>query len=253
MTHGKKKGPKPTGKKKGVLSDHRREGKRFIPPLLDLPVRVDNYWRDVGIPELIWIALLIQRHGLRDGADLAATLAKGAMSVRTDKKKWFAKATNFAGLSSAQREALATSPAISERIGAYRGALAPLNTWYPESPFAFLGAGADLDGDLGLIKEAVAHMYDKTEVRAMKAQTTAIYVGFVTGMLFIRKGMILGELELINEYPKTERSEQFGASVRASINALIQGPDGADRTWANSFWQRGFVLEPCVFPEIDHD
>jgi hypothetical protein len=239
---------------RGVLSDHRRQGKRFIPPLLDLPVKVDTYWRDLSIPELVWIGLLIQRYGLRDGADFAATLAKGAAEIwHGEKKKWFAKASNYAALSADQHKSLIATTPIADQLESYQFALGPLNRWYPDSPLAFIGIGDETNADLTVIKDLLAQMYDKTGTLPMQIQTTAIYLGFVTGTLFIRKGMILGELELINEYPVTDRSQQFGASVRASIGALIQGPDGTDRAWANAFWQRGFALESCLFPESGNE
>jgi hypothetical protein len=241
-------------KQKGVLSDHRRQGKRFIPPLLDLPVKVDTYWRDLIIPELVWIGLLIQKHGLRKGADLAATLAKGAAGIwHGEKKKWFAKASSYAALSTDQHKSLVATTRIANQLQSYQFALGPLNSWYPHSPLAFVGIGDETNADLTVIKDLLALMYDKTGTLPMQIQTTAIYLGFVTGTLFIRKGMILGELDLINEYPTTDRSQQFGGSVRASIGALVQGPDGADRAWANAFWQRGFALESCLFPEVGNE
>lgn len=237
----------------GVLSDHRREGKRFIPPLLDLPVKVDTYWRDVGIPELLWLGLLIKKHGLREGAELAATLAKSAASVRDGKKKWFAKVSSFRELSVTQVESVLRDQVITRRLKAYQIALDPLNRWYPTSPLSFFGTEANDDANRSDLKALLQQMYDRTSLTAMRAQTAAIYIGFVTNMLFIRKGMMLGELELIDEYPDTDRSQQFGASVRASIGALIQGSEGADRSWANEFWQQGFVLERCLFPNIDYE
>jgi hypothetical protein len=238
------------GERREILAGHRREGKRFIPPLLDLPVKIDTYWRDVSIPELVWLALLVRRYGLRDAVGLAEGLASAAASAwQDDRKRWFAKASSYSALSSAQIELVLATEAVRERLEAYRAALDPLNRWYPTSPFAFVEE-ASTAGDIDDLKDVLNEMYDKTSVLAMRAQTIAIYVGFATNMLFIRKGMMLGELQLIEEYPHTDQSQQFGASVRASIGALIQGPDGADRTWPNAFWQRGFSLEPCQFPEI---
>jgi hypothetical protein len=112
------------------------------------------------------------------------------------------------------------------------------------SPLSFIGQAAEAT-DLLSVKDLLTELYDRTSIVAMMTQTVAIYIGFVTEMLFIRPGMLLGELQLIEDYPNSERSQMFGASVRASIGALIQGPEGSDRTWPNAFWQHGFTLEPC--------
>ena len=50
-----------------MLEDHRREGKRFIPPLMDLSGRDTMLfisYNDSILPELIWIEFLNEKFGL---------------------------------------------------------------------------------------------------------------------------------------------------------------------------------------------
>jgi hypothetical protein len=58
-----------------ILSDHRKVGKKFIPPMLDIGVFKDANWKEFILPELLWIALLNEKHGLRDGAELCLDVA----------------------------------------------------------------------------------------------------------------------------------------------------------------------------------
>ena len=61
-----------------VLRDYRQEGKRFIPPFLQHMRLKESRWTDDRVPELVWIALLIETFGLEEGVAVAASVAKAA-------------------------------------------------------------------------------------------------------------------------------------------------------------------------------
>ena len=67
-------------KKPRVLSDHKRVGKKFIPPLIaELGPISEVRWINDLVPELVWLALLSERYGLEVGADFARRLALAAI------------------------------------------------------------------------------------------------------------------------------------------------------------------------------
>jgi hypothetical protein len=68
-------------KQHGVLSDHKRIGKRFIPPLLQLQAFTEVSWRDQGLPELLWIGLLNDEYGHSKGTELALAVARACTQV----------------------------------------------------------------------------------------------------------------------------------------------------------------------------
>ena len=77
----------PMTNKGNVLSDHKKVGKKFIPPIIDKlgSTFQETSWVKFSIPELVWIALLNYRCGYKDGADLSLSLAKATKEV-TNKK-----------------------------------------------------------------------------------------------------------------------------------------------------------------------
>ena len=65
MAAGKKKTPK-------VLADHKKVGKKFIPPFVAKLGPLDEVrWVNDLVPELVWLTLLSDRHGRKRGVDLA--------------------------------------------------------------------------------------------------------------------------------------------------------------------------------------
>jgi hypothetical protein len=73
-------------KKKGVLQDHKRVGKRFIPPFLQLPNLKDLSYVSLIFPHLAWMGLLNDRLGYKQGVNLSVELAKAAHSALGSEK-----------------------------------------------------------------------------------------------------------------------------------------------------------------------
>jgi hypothetical protein len=67
-----------------ILLDHKQVGKKFIPPMLTIGVFKEVRWIEIILPELLWIALLNDKYGLRMGAELSLAVAQSAIEVITD-------------------------------------------------------------------------------------------------------------------------------------------------------------------------
>ena len=78
-----------------VLRGYRRMGKRFIPPFLQHMSLTESRWMDERVPELIWIALLIQVFGLKRGTEIALKIAKSAAKCGQPTQKAFAAASDY--------------------------------------------------------------------------------------------------------------------------------------------------------------
>ncbi|NOY51052.1 MAG: hypothetical protein GXO88_10895, partial [Chlorobi bacterium] len=64
-----------------VLDDHKRLGKRFIPPLLNYGNLADVSWADMMVPDLIWIALVNENYGKQKGAEIIKNFYEVAKST----------------------------------------------------------------------------------------------------------------------------------------------------------------------------
>lgn len=88
-------------RKKIVLIDHQRIGKRLIPPLMQEINYQEISWRKQLIPEFIWLALLNNRYGYMKGAELALELPKAAKEATKNRSMgaWFVTVSSYTQLS----------------------------------------------------------------------------------------------------------------------------------------------------------
>lgn len=65
--------------KSPVPGDHRRVVKRFLPPFVAMPGRLNPVkWIDALLTEVLWLGMLNNDHGHRRGIQLAEALATAA-------------------------------------------------------------------------------------------------------------------------------------------------------------------------------
>jgi hypothetical protein len=85
--------------KTGVLSDHRRIGKRFVPPWVDqFPQLAETPWVDGTLPELFWIAWVHKKAGFARGTELAANLSMAAAKSHPSGLACFASNSSYEAL-----------------------------------------------------------------------------------------------------------------------------------------------------------
>lgn len=239
-----------TTRRREVLEDHKRIGKRFIPPFLYQIGRLSEVsWVDEIMPELIWIGLLIDRYGYRQGVELGLQLSKSAISAyKSEKCEFFAWLSSFERLSEEQREILVRNLEGLDILSDISDGLRPLLSLYPDCPLCFLADHPmrPADNDLDLMKNIVEKLYARRDVFATRVQATAIYFAFVAGCLEVAEGTSLADFPEVEKYPDTEESKRVAASVRASLNFLYGvARDRHSTEWPLIFWNRGLALEGC--------
>jgi hypothetical protein len=63
--------------KKKILQDHKREGKKFIPPFIyKLGPFGGASWARTMLPELLWIALIQNYYGLHEGVEIITNMTR---------------------------------------------------------------------------------------------------------------------------------------------------------------------------------
>jgi hypothetical protein len=235
----------------GTLADHKKIGKKFVPPFIaTLGPLLEVRWVNDLVPELIWIALLHEKHGLQAGADLARQLALAAVEAREKKpKKWFAAASAFADLKAAERGAILGTLHASNALSAIRDALRPLAALYNDCPLRFLFEG-ELPSDDAMLppfKGGLESMVDLWDSPATFVQATAVYIAFSTDVLEVMKGLALANFPAIEEFPNTEESKRVAGAIRSTVSMFEgQFKDAASSAWISHFWSRGLELEPCT-------
>ena len=245
MVTAKKKAPR-------ALADHRRVGKKFIPPFIaELGPLREIRWVSDLVPELLWLALLSDRHGLKTGTDLARRLALAAIDARGAKPKaWFALTSTYAELDTSEQQAVVAKLEEDGAAQQIREALWPLLTFYPECPLSFLFTELPQSGDDSLEKftDVLVSIFDRWDTPGTFAQATAVYIAFVSDMLKVFKGLALANFHAIEEFPNTKESQRVATSVRSVMSILYENfkvNQSAD--WISYFWKRGLDLDDCTF------
>ena len=231
-----------------VLDDHVQIGKIFKPPFLRIEPMQEVSWIKHGVPEFLWLGLLIREHGFDEGLELSLALAKAA-SAASGADIWFAPTSAFSKLTHDQSEKIVEYLKPSKAFYDIIYTLNPLVSLYPKCPFGFLvnkdSAHVNKTKEIAKIKDIVLNLFDKGERNAMLVIANALQIAFDTKILFVATNVTFLEgFEEITGYPTTEKSRMVGSSIRATYNLLVgmyeYGPD-----WSNYFWNRGLEIDRC--------
>jgi hypothetical protein len=245
--------PKDKGKKRGerrhVLSDHVQYGKKFRPQLLDYMLTAghgppDLEWVRWGLPEMLWIKLLIHQHGLRRAGELVLAAARAGRGVASAATRSYCLASDY--VFTEEEQGAFVDALGDESVNELSRAFAPFVKFYSDFPMAWLVREADLDGaivgvdQLEEIKRLVGDVCSRRGRPAMEIQVCAMFSIIATGTLIMHD---VPDLNLISDYPETESSKSMGARVRATLNVFLKPTTGS--AWAKTFWERGRRISQC--------
>jgi len=242
-----------TKKKKQILTDHKKQGKKLIPPLLTIGNHNFISWVDKVLPELVWMACIIDYCGLKRGIEVCVSLAEVAQSSQNTKKNnWFAPVSAFRQLTKPQQTKVIKMLEKKEQLSSIQHSLKPLAFFYPDLPLSFIfGKEAieieEQEETLHEFKKMLLPLYDKTSKEATYVQANAIFLLFQAERLKVPPGSSLTQINEISNYPDTDLSRVVASSIRASINAFFSNELMHDikSNWCEYFWNRGMELEPC--------
>lgn len=246
--------------KKKILQDHKRQGKTFIPPFIDMFAPLHEVsWVKTILPELIWIALIQDYYGHREGVKLITLMSKTARQCFiSEEKRIFGTISSFTELSNDQKDDICNRLAISGDLFHIQKALISLISFYPKCPLSFLFLREPPNTDqssenLGRIKSMVAKLYDRADKEIIMVQSSLIWLAFDSGVLKVRKGLALANFHEIEKYPITEMSKKVAASIRSTINFFFgQSHFKKSSEWPRYFWNRGFEIDNCYFKDISN-
>ena len=238
---------------KRVLSDHRKKGKKFIPPFVHLLGGLKEVkWLDCILPELLWLGLLNDYHGLAKGAEIALVLAKTAAEVvNSPKKILFASTSIYSTLPEEQKYEILQSLKKTNLFNPLKEALVPFGVFYPECPLNFIFEDErptlkNPQEEMRRFKEVLSTLFDRWESPGTFIQANAVYIAFVTDVLKVFEGLALANFPEIEKFPHTEESCRVASSCRATVNTFFGVPFyDSSSSWPGYFWNRGLELEKC--------
>jgi hypothetical protein len=251
----KKKQPRDA--KKQVLHGYKKTGTTFVPPMIHQAGPLDYIsWSTQTMPELIWWDVLIDRASHRFAARVAEEIGKH-FKARDKRDCLWAFITDYSRLGEDEMHDLKEHMKRANILARLIESLADFLNLYPECPISkFLDQPLTGIVDISYLDRFENRMKDLRDKRSRSGvlvQAQAVYMGFVSGKLVVKRGLALADFPEVEHYPTTERSRQVGASICAAVNMFAGTtlPKYSEDTWTQYFWQRSLDLRPLEFGHLE--
>jgi hypothetical protein len=250
-----KKHPPKRGTK--VLGSYRKVGTKFIPPLLDMPMKPSYVsWASHTLPELIWWDVLADKVSHRFAAVVAEKIAK-YFKGRDNRDCWWAFISDYSRLTDEDAAALTEHLSREGVLPELVESLVDFLDLYPACPISRIGdqrpTGIVDVGYLARFENRMRELEDKRSKTGVLIQAQALYLGFMLGKLFVKKGLALADFPEVQNYPNSEKSLRVGAAVCSSVNMMAGSmlPKYSEDAWVQYFWKRSLDLRPLDFLQLE--
>jgi hypothetical protein len=254
---GKRRGTKPANKREPqVLGDHKRQGKLFVPPLMQLEQLHMVSWHRDMLPDFLWIGVMLGRR--TDWQAARRPLAVLDAYVPAEETRVIDGRLSTFALVPEDRRHEAREHLRREFPEALPSALGHALCLFPSCPALWLydewlsGRKPDLEVGLNLLRTYIAEHRDKGGVRSTRLRMSAIMRLAVRGRFTYTDDPIIRK---VPDYPSrlSEADQRLVESVmRACWGSLsaVEEQDGQPRDiWASDFWTRCRALAPCAINE----
>ena len=238
------------GKKKRNLKGYKRQGKRFIPPMMQLPqMREYSYVNDM-LPELIWLGLIHDRAGYRFGARTLEIVVESTKDMPISEKSFnYALQIAYADLSNDVKSTIVRHWDREGMLETIRDAIAPLVLLYDGSSLAFVGPPSNVLSEEALINRissSVANHLDKTETPGVVLHGTLLLTRLMAGTITLAQP--IPDLNAVIDEPDSDEARMAAAFMRSLAGAqwaMLEVPND----WARHFWNRNAELSDCELPD----
>lgn len=232
-----------------IFSDHKKVGKTLVPPMRQYLGELGMVsWVDRILPELIWLAVIIENLGVKRGVEIGAKIAKLANTILSE--EYFAFASSFNLLDTEQKQNLVQLLEEENYLDDLRNSLRSLLQLYPECPLKFLDNNSEQLIETQAVidfKETLAKYYNRRAQPAMIIQANVVYFAGICGKLKYFSDVQVPNLEAIISDFDSDESKRACASVRATVNGFIGHiSEKISDHWPRYFWNRGIEIDPIT-------
>ncbi|HWQ43537.1 MAG TPA: hypothetical protein VN456_16075 [Desulfosporosinus sp.] len=237
---------------KQLLEGHKRVGKRFIPPMKQIPMMTETSYVDDMLPELVWIGLINDRVGYVRGARVIERVFLTVYNLKTEGQEGnYALMSSFNKLTLAQKVEIVSSLRNDGVLELIQNAIAPLVLLYNECPLSFMGPPTTPYSEeelVSIIKKCVKKTIDRYETPSIVLYGAMLLSKLVTKSISFPSNMDLPDFNSVINSPDSEEAKMAAGFMRASGLAEF-GMLGLKKSWAKHFWDRNYELSPCEFSE----
>ena len=247
MAKSKKRQNKSQPKNYSTIPEHKREGKKLIPPLVHNFGLTKASWKDDRLPEMLWAVILVTHLPRENALNVFRRVAKYIEDLPDDDK--FDDVTHT-GLSKLPSERLEDVLAIITDQQEQSEVLASL-LLLDELPGREAWAKAlnvdRISDNWDPLIESVGHTLWHQTQESTDCRWLTVLCKMMAGKLKIAFENPEESRQRVNEilyYPNCGDQSQVGASVRANemqIGSLLSHQSG----WAAKFWSECLAKTPC--------
>lgn len=234
-----------------VLKDHRKVGKKLIPPLMQIPNLKEVSYRDNMLPNLVWVSAIFLRNPDRKSVQCIVNfLIRCKEILADDNLPALIFLNNFDRLRTEQKSKIVEGLEDLSMLNFLRENLTHQFNLFDNYPLSFLldgCSGLNKENDLNKLKEDVAALLDRHTLHSTKVQTTALVSMMATGKLILPSSIDLPDFNSIFTSPDSDESQKVASFVRASLNnnSVFEDTENNIHDWSKSFWKQSFDLEGC--------
>lgn len=240
-------------KKRQILEGHKKQGNKFIPPIMQISnIQEVSYLND-GLPNLIWMGLVFERFGYKLGVPLINDFVTTAYKLCDGQNGNFNYLCYYSSLDLNLKAAIYRDLKSQGILYPLQEAISPLSCLFNYFPALFLKPDFKIKQEelLPRLKSVMEQSIDRHSKMATAIQVTALYNLGTNGKLHIAQHISVPNLDSIFNDPDSDEAERAASFARTNVNAeLGMMGERVSKGWVRDFWLQIYKLEKCEFMEI---
>lgn len=243
-------------KSKKILEGHKKVGTKFIPPAKHLINLSEMTWTEDLLPELIWIGVVIEKLGLRNGIEyLSYMIATSSEIYKSEKHLDFAFISSFRFLSKNDFDELINKLKEKNYLEKLSDSLQDFIKLYPDNnPLKFfLNEKITFNKSDAIqdFKKTLAKYFNRRSKDATIIQTLIPYSKMRAGKLHFAAHIEVPDYNSIVENFESDEAKKASSSVRAFVNgAYGHIAESITKEWSIYFWNNGLKLEKLEITKL---
>lgn len=236
------------------LSEHKRDGKRLLPPLLQMQNAVSVSWINDRLPEMVWAALVLQCGERSKGLEVLrrfVILCRDFLPQVEDEggNRWDPTLTAMSTLPDGVRSNVIRA---LDAAGVNRSMLSPLlliqalparDRWALDLP----PVEREDNDAWNALAVAVSDVMNHQSQAATDIRWMTVMFKMVLGRILLQRGRDDEFVEELRLYPNHGDMRRVRPKIRAMEMAFRSGETGPITTpWCSDFWKEGLDYTNCI-------
>ena len=250
---------KSSEKKRRVLQDYVKIKSTFYPPFLvgmNPPIE-EVSWRDDIMPELLWIAMLVESCGFKEARDCAynLSLTLNDLCGEEEKSDWLLT-SNLVKLPSVRLKAVARRFAGTKPLVEIKKALVPMTRLYPSCPFRSIYEADEIAAlteseAMKRMAPVLAECLTRRNRLPMLAQAIYYDVSVASGRVCLCEGIPFHNTEILVDAPNSAEAQKVGGYIRCMASMIEPMQKQFSLTWPQTFWTESGNIGQCRPQEVE--